>query len=77
MNQRIVSLGGNCMLTMEMRKFFGIEAANLFDWWITPGDALVRLVENDFDGLSARKNSKIIGDGRSVANLRYGILHAP
>ena len=58
MNQRIVSLGGNCMLTMEVRKFFGIQAANLFDWWITPGDALVLLVENDFAGLFSRRESQ-------------------
>ena len=63
------------MATMEMRKFFGIEAANLFDWWITPGDALVLLVENDFAGLFLRKNLEIVSDGLSVANLRYGILH--
>lgn len=75
MNQRVVSLGGNCMVTMEMRKFFGITAANLFDWWITPGNALVLLIENDFEGLFSRENLAIVGEGRSVANLRYGILH--
>ena len=63
------------MVTMEMRKFFGISAANLFDWWITPGDALVLLLESDFAELFARKNLKIISGGLSVANLRYGILH--
>jgi hypothetical protein len=63
------------MATMEMRKFFGIQAANLFDWWITPGDALVLLIENDFAELFASENLKIISEGRSVANLRYGILH--
>jgi hypothetical protein len=75
MKQRVVSLGGNCMVTMEMRKFYGIEAANLFDWWITPGDALVRLIENDFEGLFAAGNLQMVGDRRSVANLRYGLLH--
>lgn len=75
MQQRVVSLGGNCMVTMEMRKYFGIEPANLFDWWITPGDALVRLIEDDFDDLFAEKNLQLVGDRRSVANLRYGILH--
>jgi hypothetical protein len=75
MKQRVVSLGGNCMVTMEMRQFFGIEAANLFDWWITPGDALVRLIENDFDNLFATRNLQLVGDRKSVANLRYGILH--
>ena len=75
MDQRIVSLGGNCMVTMEVRKFFGIKAANLFDWWITPGDALVRLIENDFAELFSRENLEMVGDRRSVANLRYGILH--
>ena len=48
MNQRVVSLGGNCMATMEMRKFFGTEEANLFDWWITPAHALVRLIRRRF-----------------------------
>jgi hypothetical protein len=75
MEQRVVSLGGNCMATMEMRKFFGTEEANLFDWWITPAHALVRLIEDDFAELFARENLQIVGDGRSVANLRYGILH--
>lgn len=75
MDQRVVSLGGNCMVTKEMRLFYGIRAANLFDWWITPGDGLVRLIENDFDGLFERENLRLVGDRRSVANLRYGILH--
>jgi len=75
MVQRVVSLGANCMVTKEMRIFFGIQAANLFDWWITPGDALVQLIENDFDGLFSPENLSLVGDRRSVANLRYGILH--
>src|ERR1051325_1596927 len=75
MQQRVVSLGGNCMVTMEMRKFFGIETSNLFDWWITPGDALVQLIEDDFEGLFTPEYLKFVGDRKSVANLRYGILH--
>jgi hypothetical protein len=75
MRQRVVSLGGNCMVTTEMRKFFGVESANLFDWWITPGDALVRLIESDFDNLFATEYLRMVGDRKSVANLRYGILH--
>jgi len=75
MQQRVVSLGGNCMVTMEMRNYFGIQAANLFDWWITPGDGLVRLIESDFDDLFSPENLQLVGDRRSVANLRYGILH--
>lgn len=75
MTQRVVSLGGNCMVTMEMRQFFGIQSANMLDWWITPGDALVRLIENDFDDLFAPRNLQLVGGSRSVANLRYGILH--
>ena len=75
MTQKVVSLGGNCMLTMEMRRFYGLTAANMFDWWITPGDALVRLLESDFAGLFDRENMQLVGNQRSVANLRYGILH--
>jgi hypothetical protein len=75
MDQRVVSLGGNCMVTKEMRLFYGVEAANMFDWWITPVDGLIQLIENDFDGLFERENLQMVGDRRSVANLRYGILH--
>src|SRR5271165_6296285 len=75
MDQKVVSLGGNCMVTKEMRLFYDVHAANMFDWWITPGDGLVLLIENDFDGLFARENLQMVGDRRSVANLRYGILH--
>jgi hypothetical protein len=75
MKQRVVSLGGNCMVTKEMRVYYGIETANMFDWWITPGDALVRLIEDDFDSLFSPENLELVGDGKSVANLRYGILH--
>ena len=75
MKQRVVSLGGNCMVTKEIRSYYGIASANMFDWWITPGDALVRLIENDFEDLFASENLALVGDRRSVANLRYGILH--
>jgi hypothetical protein len=75
MQQNVVSLGGNCMVTQEIRRHFGIEAANLFDWWITPGDALVRLVEADFEDLFDAKHLDFVGDRQSVANFRYGILH--
>lgn len=63
------------MITTEMRKFFGNNSPNPFDWWITPGHALVLLVEDDFDELFARRNLKMVGDSQSVANTRYGILH--
>jgi hypothetical protein len=63
------------MVTKEMRTFFGVSAANMFDWWITPGGALVRLIEQDFEGLFDRDNLAMVGDCKSVANLRYGILH--
>jgi hypothetical protein len=73
--QRVVSLGGNCMATKEMRTYFKVETANLFDWWITPGDALVRLIEADFENLFDPEYLRMVGDRQSVANLRYGNLH--
>ena len=75
LHQRVVSLGGNCMITKELRAYFGTESANLFDWWITPADALVRLIESDFEDLFAAENLRVVGDRESVANVRYGNLH--
>lgn len=74
MNQRVISLGANCMVTEEIRRFFGIQTANMFDWWITPGDSLVLLVENDFEDLFSPEYLQLVGDRQSVAHSRYGIL---
>ncbi len=46
-----------------------------FDWWITPPNGLIKLIDADFNGLFDEANLQLVADGRSVANLRYGILH--
>jgi hypothetical protein len=47
----IISLGGSCETARHIRRRFGIDRAQVFDWWITPFNAVIDLFDNDFDGL--------------------------
>jgi hypothetical protein len=44
----VISLGGNCRATWNVRRFFNFSTAFPFDWWITPWRALAELL-SDFD----------------------------
>jgi Putative papain-like cysteine peptidase (DUF1796) len=72
---RAVSLGSNCMVSYETRKYFEFDCAYPFDWWVTPAAALLDLIRHDFWGLFDGSTLQIVGDGRSVLNTRYGLLH--
>lgn len=43
-----ISLGSNCEVSYNIRRFFGFEAAYPFDWWITPLSPVPKLIESDF-----------------------------
>jgi hypothetical protein len=44
----VISLGGNCRVTWNVRRFFNFSTAFPFDWWITPWRALDELL-TDFN----------------------------
>lgn len=70
----VFSIGGACEVAHHIRLFTGKDSASLFDWWITPFDGLLKVVESDFEGLLAPENMVAL-PRRSVTCSRYGIIH--
>ena len=71
----IVSLGAHCETTHHIRRRFGCDATQPFDWLVTPTLALVELLENDFSEMFLTRNMRVIYDGDGVLCGRYGTVH--
>jgi len=72
---RIVSLGCNCELALNIRGYFGIERAYPLDWWITPFQALWKLLEGRFHNLFNINNLEVSADMLTVRDTYYNLLY--
>lgn len=72
---RIISLGCNCELTWNIRNYFGFETAYPIDWWITPFQALLKLLENRFHDLFNINNLEVSDDLLTVRDTSYNLLY--
>ena len=72
---KIISLGCNCELTWNIRNHFGIERAYPLDWWITPFQALWKLLENRFHDLFNISNLEVSQDLLTVRDTYYNLLY--
>lgn len=75
----IVSLGTNCEIAYNLRKFYKVDRTGLFDWLITPIYCLPELIENRFRLVDEHfKRSlvlvKLDGGKDSVLHMPTGIL---
>lgn len=76
----IVSLGGSCRVTHNLRSYFDFSSAYPFDWWITPLRSATRFLrEPDLDRLYEPGSLQIVkkeGSPSTVWNIHFGIdLH--
>ena len=55
MYDNYVSLGSNCEAAFQLRRLRGRDVALVFNWLVTPIDALVS-VRPDFAGVYAKEN---------------------
>lgn len=70
----VISIGGSCEVAQQIRTFRSIDTAGLFDWWITPFDGLIEVVENNFEGLVDEQDISVLGN-RSVVSKQFGIVY--
>jgi hypothetical protein len=61
---QVVSLGCACQPAHQIRRALGLTSAHVFDWIVTPDQALVTLIESDLDGFFSRDR---LGVGSSDA----------
>lgn len=72
---RIISLGCNCEVALNIRDYFGAERAYPFDWWITPFQALWNLLEGRFHDLFNINNLEVSSDLLTVRDTYYNLLY--
>lgn len=73
----IVSVGGHCRTAYQIRRYFGIQKAQMVDWWVTPTIALVELFETGFSDIFREENMNVVHEktGPAVMCKRYGTMH--
>ena len=72
----IISLGPNCMVAYQIRRFFNVSKGYPFDWWITPYDGLIKVIDFlSVDDLFCEKRIRITDDGNTVLNPDYNIFY--
>ena len=71
---KVVSLGGWCEPAWQIRKYTGEETAYFFDWLVSSAEAVVSLIENDFQHVFERHDLKLWKNGESVVDTSNGIL---
>lgn len=78
MYKRYVSLGRNCEVAFQFRRFFGKENSSYFSWNVTSFDAAINLIKNYFNGVLLDKNIEGNGDSGMVWDRAYEYLfHTP
>jgi hypothetical protein len=72
----VVSLGYSCALAHNLRRYFAVDEAFPFDWWVTPATAVVGVLQRpDPDWLYDPEYLKLVDNGNSVEHSELGILY--
>jgi hypothetical protein len=72
----IISLGADCTISHNIRRYFGVDSAYPFDWWVTPHHSLeLFLLKPDVDYLFDVKFLRLINGGDSITNSEIGIMY--
>ncbi len=71
----VVSLGSNCEVTWNIRNYFHTSIAYPFDWWMTPFNSLLMLLDDRFSGLFDANNIWVPEDCGTVVDTYYNIMY--
>jgi Putative papain-like cysteine peptidase (DUF1796) len=72
---KVISIGSNCEVTWNIRDYFSVDRAYPFDWWMTPFNATLELLDNRFSGLFEPKNLHVPVDRKTVVDKRYNLMY--
>jgi Putative papain-like cysteine peptidase (DUF1796) len=72
---RIISLGGVWEPAWNIRNCFSVEEAYPFDWLITPGNSLVKMLDEDMSKALILDNLDTSHNPTTVLCRHYEILH--
>jgi hypothetical protein len=72
---KVIGLGGNCEVAEHLRRYTGLEQANIMDWWVTPLTAIPKLLDERFVNIGRPENMRLVAGRKSVMCLHYGIAH--
>ena len=75
MQRRIVSLGGVCEVAYQIKLHTDKQDADYFDWLITPFDALIEAVRNDFRDFFKLQDLKIHSSNKCIVNVATGVYY--
>ena len=75
--KRVLSLGPECRAKERIVERFGraVSPSCIFDWQVTPADALLAYLRNDFRGMFDRDDLAIEAGEWIVHNTRYQTRH--
>jgi hypothetical protein len=71
--QHIVSLGSDCDVALQLRRVGWLRTPSVFDWLITPWDALLCVLQDNGARLAEQVYPTAKGDGAICA--KYGLLY--
>jgi Putative papain-like cysteine peptidase (DUF1796) len=70
----VVSLGGSCQASYNLRRYYDFSTAYPFDWWITPLSAVIRLLrEFDIEKLYDPTRLKVSDNFDTVFHADYAL----
>lgn len=72
---RIVSIGSNCEVTWNIRNYFNTDKAYPFDWWMTPFQSTIDILDTRFNGLFEAANIDIPADRGTVVDKRFNLMY--
>ncbi len=72
----VVSLGADCTISYNIRRYFNVSEAYPFDWWVTPLNSLKFFLQDpDIESLFDVNKLTLINDRDSIINPDVGIKY--
>jgi hypothetical protein len=72
---KVISIGSNCEVAWNIRNYLNVDQAYPFDWWMTPFNSLIELLDQRFTGLFVARNIHVPPDRGTVVDRHYNLMY--